>query len=607
VRLPLFCVFLSLCGSGATAFSQTQKLASTQKAAPSDLVKAARSGQNATVLKLLAEGADVKVQGAKALNAAVRRHHLETVRILVKHGAPVSFDALSWVLSQWLLTSEELDVIRTLIAGGANLNEVGAQSRIFSGDSRFSLSEDGDLTTPLMLSISFAESSQARQNGVLTKLLIAKGAKVNQALPNGKTALDEAISSYLPIHIGILIEGGADLRKHQKRLLAMGMSQDDGLILNALQKRGAIPSRLSFASMDFSVTAAAVKAILARGGNPNERMALPNRWTVLHRAAYEGQVESVRALLNAGAKIEAKADYWNNKRAQQGITDITPIFLAGENNTNSADGIRTLQLLLSRGANPNAVDNHNGWSVLMWKAIRSDDGYKMVPQLLKAGAKTEVVDRKGQSVLHLAAINSKANAVVTLVKANHKQSFLEARDKSGRTALQWAVAPPVGHMEDAQIRPDDSSSMVAIRALVNAGASVRVKDNRGSTLLHLAVASNPELSVTKLTYLVSKGLKPMDIKDSKGATPLLMACENVNVEAATYLLNHGANPDTRNKAGLSPRKLSALPVHPVRPRASNAQEKKYIDMMYKRMDEMVNQRRKTILLLINGSRSSAKH
>ena len=64
-----------------------------------------------------------------------------------------------------------------------------------------------------------------------------------------------------------------------------------------------------------------------------------------------------------------------------------------------------------------------------------------------------------------------------------------------------------------------NAQLGAVRALVDAGANVNVKTDRGMTALHLA-ASRAGDDVIK--YLVEHGAK-LDVKDARGNTPLATA------------------------------------------------------------------------------------
>lgn len=216
-----------------------------------DLIQAARSGSLSKITALLAKGADAKAFNGRALEAAVQAGHVTVARELLQRGAPISFRALKHAVTQG-----PFELLRVLVDGGANLNQVG---RWDVDDAR------KGFTTPLIAVVLYSSSTQPEAK---VKLLLAKGAQASKALPDGSTALDVAMRFDKQQEALLLVEHGAALEKHQKTLLMWAMQSKEPSLLRALEKRGAVPSKLSFAQFDFPTSPVAVKAILAAGGDP---------------------------------------------------------------------------------------------------------------------------------------------------------------------------------------------------------------------------------------------------------------------------------------------------------------------------------------------------
>jgi uncharacterized protein len=125
--------------------------------------------------------------------------------------------------------------------------------------------------------------------------------------------------------------------------------------------------------------------------------------------------------------------------------------------------------------------------------------------------------------------------VIKFLGKNEIDSF----DKLGRTPLFYSV-----------IEGDKDLSEL----LIDAGASIDIKDIKGWTLLHFA-AQNYDTEM--LDYLLSKGA-PVDAMDKFGNSVLWRAvfASKGRGEIIQSLLRSGANPDLKNNIGISPIELA---------------------------------------------------
>ena len=88
-----------------------------------------------------------------------------------------------------------------------------------------------------------------------------------------------------------------------------------------------------------------------------------------------------------------------------------------------------------------------------------------------------------------------------------------------------------------------------IRLLLDAGADMEATDTvSGRTALHYA-SYDPETAFRTIQLLLDRGAG-IDIKDSKGYTPLHLACQQGNlVHVAELLLEQGANIEAKTNQG----------------------------------------------------------
>jgi len=158
---------------------------------------------------------------------------------------------------------------------------------------------------------------------------------------------------------------------------------------------------------------ARIKALLAQGAQVNAADARGNGALLL--ATREGEVESVRLLLDAGAHVEGRGGV---------MPPLAAAALRGH--------LTTVRLLLRNRADVNAV-GENGLSALM-NAVKLNH-LGVAQALLEAGADKRVLDRAGDNLL-VVAISQNQPAMLALLLAQGVAPDLA--DANGLTALYWA-------------------------------------------------------------------------------------------------------------------------------------------------------------------------
>jgi ankyrin repeat protein len=286
--------------------------------AKSDLLAAVRNDDDRTVRMLLTAGADANVAddiGATALMNAVAFASVETARLLLDAGANVNASNRTGATALMWATAEPTKV-RLLLDRGAAVN---------------ARTKDG--TTALV-------TAARRGNLEVMKLLLARGANPKTDAAE-RTELLRILYGERPEIRLILADAGVQAR---------GESQ------------AAAPPLTTFPGVSNS---AVVSELLDLGVSPNPR----GRFPVLGSAAFEGHVESARALLERGAAPNATGPH-----------GVTPLMMAaGATQPDPA----TVRLLLDKGVDKGARDEV-GRTALDWALLQGDTH---VAQLLReAGA-----------------------------------------------------------------------------------------------------------------------------------------------------------------------------------------------------------------------------
>ncbi len=225
-------------------------------------------------------------------------------------------------------------------------------------------------------------------------------------------------------------------------------------------------------------------------------------------AAFGAHLEIMRALLAAGAWVDAEAE-----------SHETPLTMAA-----SSGDLRAVKLLLDHGADPN---QRAGFTPLH-SASGEEGSAKMVRFLLDHGARIDQRIWTGGTALMNAAHHYRDDIVALLLA---RDARVDARDRDGSTALHEAC-------ETRIVDGDFMNPISIVKRLLAAGADPNAKDREGRTPLHLAArhhADRPEV----VAALLRAGVKPNG-KDREGKTPLAHASEMDGLDAVMALLDAGA-------------------------------------------------------------------
>ena len=230
--------------------------------------------------------------------------------------------------------------------------------------------------------------------------------------------------------------------------------------------------------------AAAVRALLEQQVDVNA--AEVDGTTALHWAAYQGDVETARLLLAAGARTGVTNRY-----------GVTPLALAAERGE-----ARIVGALLEAGADPNAT-LPEGETVLMAAARAGDvDTLRL---LLAHGADVAARESwRGQTALMWAAAQNHARAVHTLVELGAR---VDERSDAGWSALLFAVRAGQAGAVDALLAAgaDVNDTIRPLSAEAEAAPGRGVGGPAGTSALVIAV-TNGHFSLAK--HLVERGADP---------------------------------------------------------------------------------------------------
>lgn len=202
----------------------------------------------------------------------------------------------------------------------------------------------------------------------------------------------------------------------------------------------------------------------------------------------------------------------------------TPLFLAVE-----ARRQPVVRLLLERGADPRRRDAQ-GIAPLAAAAFNGDR--QLVEMLLAAGADPDPVDATGKSPIVYAAGRGFADIVARLLAAGVDPG---RRYGHGLTALMWAA----GHSNDVPTR----DGIATAQLLLDAGAPIDARDDRGMTALLIAAERG---HAEMIGFLLARGADP-EVRDRQGRTALDLAPDEAT-RRALLTRPAGGNADGQSAA-----------------------------------------------------------
>jgi ankyrin repeat protein len=201
---------------------------------------------------------------------------------------------------------------------------------------------------------------------------------------------------------------------------------------------------------------AKVNALIAGGADVNESNSFG---TALHTAVARGNLDIIKALLDAGANIEAKA-----------VGAAHPLHYAALNNQPAAAA-----LLIKRGAQ---LESLNSLKMTPLMVAVANGKLETAEVLIGAGADLTASNRRF-SVAEFAAFIGSIPVVKLLLS---KGIDINVRNKDSGATMLFAVTTKVGHDQPATL----DTRLAMITFLLDSGADPNIANAGGKTALDLA-------------------------------------------------------------------------------------------------------------------------
>jgi ankyrin repeat protein len=508
----------------------------------------------ASFLALLAPAlAAAAVADARLADAAMRQD-MPAVRTLLAQKVDVNAPGSDGTPAlHWIVRVDDVATARLLIGAGASATLTN----------RYGL-------TPLAI-------AAANGNAAMIGVLLDAGADPNAFDPAGETPLMSAARVGKADAVTLLLDRGATVdladntyqqtalmvavREHRPEVVTLLLSR--GANVNAKTRIGRAPAWV----LPNSVPGFGHGIGIVRGGLPERgsRPPIPGAMTPLLYAARDGRLETVRILLDAGARI-------NDTDAN----DITPLIAAITNNHPDV-----ARFLIERGADITAVDWYGRtplWAAVETRNMDVDNAtfensierapyLELIQLLLERGANPNVrtkesppirrdflrvtgtlawVDFTGQTPFLAAALAGDVTVMKLLLKHGADPNIPTV---GGTTPLMAAAG--VNWVIYQTFDEGQQALLDAVKLCVELGMDVNATNSMGLTAVHGAANRGSD---EILKFLVSQGAT-LDVKDKEGRTPLAWA-------EGVFLATHPARPKPSTIALI--KQLTAAPAGPTR-------------------------------------------
>jgi ankyrin repeat protein len=476
-----------------------QALPGARLAPAANIIDAVRSGQASTVRDMLAAGADV--------NAAE------------EDGSTILM---------WAIEGRQTELALELIEAGADASAVNRRG-----------------VSPIYLA---ARSGDAE----VVEALLARGVDANTALPEGETVLMTAAKAGNADVVRALLEGGGNdllgLENKADPNIVEGWQGQSALMWAAAGGYVDVMDLLIGAGADLDLHS---QLIDAPQPNPDRLQGgfvyakIPKgRFTALHFAARQGQLEAVRKLIDAGADLDAVDEEGTNAlvlATLNGHLDVAGLLLAAGADPNVADSYGRTVLFVATDLN--TIDANPRPAPKITSELKPIDIVKMALEkgadpnvelkkglpayLAQGGAHNPILDKGATPFLRaamsgdLAIIDLLLTAGAKPLTATAEREPMKMGDRevpsNGRTTSLMAAAGVGWRDQLSRGRDEDAISLIGM--LLEMGADINAANQSGDTALHGAALRG---STTIIRYLVDHGAD-VTARNEKGWLPLDIA------------------------------------------------------------------------------------
>ena len=232
---------------------------------------------------------------------------------------------------------------------------------------------------------------------------------------------------------------------------------------------------------------------------------------------------------------------------------------------------QTIQYLLTKEGNDVNKLTHDGRTYIFWAAYSNN--LPIMKYLLSKGAKTDVIDSHGYSVMNFAASTGQQNTKIYDFLFENGANIHTEKNHNGANAL-LLITPNLKAYnlidyfvsKGADLNTTDNNgngifnyaaktgNIKLMNLLIKKGVSYKKLSNEGENAMIFASQGTRRVSNTleTFTYLESLGIKP-NIITKKGITPLhAISYNGKDIDIYTYFISKGVDVNQKDENGNTP-------------------------------------------------------
>ncbi len=281
----------------------------------------------------------------------------------------------------------------------------------------------------------------------------------------------------------------------------------------------------------------------------------PDDWSPFIDACYNGKLEVVKDLLGKGENVNQKSCNSPQRKYSSDFhfttdpvcDDWYPITFAIEGGNH-----QIIKLLFESGAKPDVIDKH-GYSLLMYAVMQNDSW--TIKHLLKLGQDINHQSKDGETAIMLSD-TVRNNDVYYLLKKNGAKIDLYSAIKHDDFELVKKLL--IGNLSAVSIPDQDGwpplilasiySSKDLVKFLIDNNADINQKNIYGGTaIMHAALRNRIEI----VRILLNAGANVHDA-DSNLQYVIIWAVRSENIRIVKLIIEKGANVNVIDSDGKTP-------------------------------------------------------
>lgn len=197
----------------------------------------------------------------------------------------------------------------------------------------------------------------------------------------------------------------------------------------------------------------------------------------------------------------------------------------------------TIKYLINKKGNDVNKLTHDGRTYIFWLAYKNN--LEMMKYLVSKGAKTDIIDSHGYSLLNFTAVTGVENTKVYDFCFKHGADLKKEKNNDGANAL-LLVAPL-------------SKDYKILEYFISKGASLYNKDNNGNGIFNYTAKGG---NIALMKTLIKKGVSYNEL-NNEGGNAIIFASIGTRshknkLETYTYLESLGIKPNITTKTGITP-------------------------------------------------------